>query len=263
MKRYIVSLTTAAAVAVFLPGCGSSPAQPAGPTPTPAPVYPVITAPTAQSPVNDQLLTGLTATFTASTATVDLSTYSLQYRFQVFGDNGTLVQDSGLVGAPTWASTLTLTPNKRYTWAARAESQGYAGPWSKTASFNTPDPPPAYNRPIGDWESCASQTDKRALVICVWNAVKPVDSVGDMEVVKRVAWLLRGEGVGLLIKSSGDNVILWQGYPLSCSRVCYANGHIYKLMSDAGPGGTNAPQWADNDFVDPALYVPAIDPRKW
>jgi hypothetical protein len=263
MKRYILTLTTAAVIAAVSLCCGSNPAPPAAPTPTPGPVYPAITAPTALSPANDQLLTGLTATFTASAATVDISTYALQYRFQVFDDRGALVQDSGLVGAPSWASTLTLTPNKRYTWAVRAESQGYVGPWSKTASFGTPDPPPAYNRPIGEWESCASRTDKTALVICVWNAVKPVDSVGDMEVVKRVAWLLRGEGGGLLIKSSGDNVILWQGYPLSCSRVCYPDGHIYKLMSDAGPGGSNAPKWEDNGFVDRALYVPAIDPRKW
>ena len=37
---------------------------------------------------------------------------------------------------------------------------------------------------------------------------------------------------------------------------------IYKLIGDAGPGGTNVPDWADNGFVDLSLYVPAIDPGK-
>jgi hypothetical protein len=33
------------------------------------------------------------------------------------------------------------------------------------------------------------------------------------------------------------------------------------LLGDAGPGGANTAGWSDNDFVDVALYVPAIDPR--
>ena len=37
-----------------------------------------------------------------------------------------------------------------------------------------------------------------ALVVCVWNFVRPTNSVEDLEVTKRVAWLLRGSGGGLL-----------------------------------------------------------------
>jgi hypothetical protein len=81
-------------------------------------------------------------------------------------------------------------------------------------------------------------------------------------VVKRVAWLLRGKGAGLLIKNSGDNVVLWQGYALSASRICFSDGHIFKIISDAGPGGSNGPQYADNGFTDLSAYVPAIDPSK-
>ena len=44
--------------------------------------------------------------------------------------------------------------------------------------------------------------------------------------------------------------------------MCYSDGHIFKRISDAGPGGTNGPGFADNGFVDKTLYVPAIDPRK-
>ena len=77
-----------------------------------------------------------------------------------------------------------------------------------------------------------------------------------------MAWLLRGEGAGLLIKDSGENIVLWQGRSFSATRICYPNGQIYKLMNDAGPGGANSPAFDDNDFVEPALYVPAIDPSK-
>ena len=51
-----------------------------------------------------------------------------------------------------------------------------------------------------------------------------------------------------------------KGYNFSLSRICYPDGHIYKVLSDAGPGGTNGPTWSDNDFVDRSLYVPAINP---
>ena len=109
----------------------------------------------------------------------------------MFNDAGTLVEDSGLVNAPTWTTTRTLTPNKRFTWKVRAESQGWAGPWSETGAFTTPDPPAAFPGPIGNWQACASLTNDIALATCVWNAVQPTNSVGDLEVVKRVAWLRR------------------------------------------------------------------------
>jgi hypothetical protein len=221
------------------------------------------TAPTVQSPINDQRLSGLSSTtLTATAATAQFATVTLQYRFQVFNDASAIVQDSGLVNNPTWTTTVTLTPLKRYTWRVRAEYQGAAGPWSATASFTTPEQPPAFPGPIGDWQRCGSLADKLALVICVHSAVRPTNSVGDFEVVKRVAWLLRGEGAGLLIKDGGENVVLWQGYSFSATRICYPNGHIYKIIGDAGPGGGNTPGIADNDFVDPNLYVPAIDPSK-
>ena len=101
-----------------------------------------------------------------------------------------------------------------------------------------------------------------ALVNCVWNFVRPTNSVQDLEVGKRVAWLLRNQGGGLLLKGSGENTVPWLGMTFSASRVCFPrDGHIYKIISDAGPGGGNGPQWADNDFVDPASCVAAIDPR--
>jgi hypothetical protein len=79
-------------------------------------------------------------------------------------------------------------------------------------------------------------------------------------VTKRVAWALRGEGAGLLIKNGGENVISWLGYSFAASLICYPDGHIFKVLTDVP--GTNGPSWQDNDFVDRSLYVPAIDPNR-
>jgi hypothetical protein len=217
------------------------------------------TAPTAISPVNNQLLSA--STLTATAATSQFGSIALQYRFQIFNDAGTQVQDSGAVGGPVWKLAQGLTPNQRFTWKVRAEYQGAGGPWSAPATFNSGDPAPSFVGPIGDWQRCAGLVGS-SLVGCVHAAVKPRNSVGDLEVAKRVAWLARGDGAGLLIKNSGENIVLWQGYSFSASRICFPDGHIYKIISDAGPGGANTPDFTDNGFVDTALYVPAIDPSK-
>jgi hypothetical protein len=218
------------------------------------------TVPAVQSPINDVVTPALApTTLVASAAALQYASVPLQYRFQVFNDTDVLVVDSGLMAAPSYTVTVTLTPLKRYTWRVRAEYQGAAGAWSSTGSFKTPQQPPAYSRPIGNWQSCDGLSSS-LLVGCVWNAVLPTDAVSDMEVVKRVVWLLRGEGAGLLIKNSGDNVVLWAGYSFSASRLCFADGHVFKIIGDAGPGGANSPGFADNGFVDKSQCVPAINP---
>jgi hypothetical protein len=260
--RFVLAVTSA----VFIGGCSSDTTTPLVPGATTATAVPVsslkASTPNVQSPVNDQQSASLTSTtLVASAAAGQYVPLPLQYRFQVFNDAGTLVQDSGLVAAPAWTIAITLTPLKRYTWKVRAEYQGTAGAWSATASFRTPEQPPAYNKPIGNWAVCAG-LKTATLVGCVWNAVRPTDSVGDLEVVKRVAWLLRGDGGGLLIKDSGENTVRWQGYSFSATRICFPDGQIYKIIGDAGPGGANSPGFEDNGFVDKSLYVPAIDPSK-
>lgn len=128
-----------------------------------------------------------------------------------------------------------------------------------------PPPPPPSDPPQPPheaWEDCGGLGDHQQIVECVHDWVNPGGSAAlAFEVTKRVAWLLRGEGAGLLIKEGGENIISWQGHSFSISRICYPDGHIFKVISDAGDGGTNGATWADNDFVDPSLYLPAIDPH--
>src|SRR5437773_6130661 len=130
------------AVALISAALGCTSSTPASPTPGANITIPdaslKVTAPTAQSPINDQKLSGLTATLTATPAVPQYAALALKYRFQIFNVAGTLTQDSGLVNTAAWTTPLTLTPNTRFTWKVRAEYQGAAGPWSTTASFTTP-----------------------------------------------------------------------------------------------------------------------------
>ena len=121
----------------------------------------------------------------------------------------------------------------------------------------TPDPPTQGDVLFG----CGGIPDHQQLVNCIWDHIHPTDSVTAFEVTKRVAWALRGEGAGDLIKNGGDNVVAWRGYSFSASRIVYPDGRLVKVIFDAGPGGQNGPSWQDDGaYVDRSLYVPAIDP---
>jgi hypothetical protein len=216
-------------------------------------------APVAQSP-NNASTPNLTPTLVVTGGGLTYSSGAVQYRFRVVDALGTIAADSGLISSGTWTLSAPLTPTTKYTWMARSEYQGLNGPWSTAATFTTPVAP---GNDYGAWESACQGVvaNREALVGCVWNFVRPTNSVQDLEVVKRVAWLLRGVGGGLLLKGSGENTVPWLSQTFSASRVCFRDGHIFKIIGDAGPGGANSPTWSDNDFVDTSLYVAAMDPR--
>lgn len=211
------------------------------------------------SPAGNVTTSSLTPTLVASAATLKYLAGTPQYRFRVTDEAGTLAADSGLQSSLSWTVPSPLTPTSKYSWTVRAEYRGLVGAWSAPALFTTPVAP---GNDYGAWEAtCQGIADRTALVNCVWSFVQPTNSFGDLEVAKRVAWLLRKEGGGLLIKNSGENVVPWLGINFSASRICFPDGHIFKIIGDAGPGGTNVPGWLDNDFVDTSLYVAAMDPR--
>ena len=76
---------------------------------------------------------------------------------------------------------------------------------------------------------------------------------GAFQITRRVAWLLREEGTGLLAKAEGNNC---DGYATDV--LCYPDGAIVDILGDSG--GANIPTWQNRGFVDPALYRPPIEP---
>ena len=93
--------------------------------------------------------------------------------------------------------------------------------------------------------AAAASPNKPKLVECIWDHIHPTDHITAFDVTKRVAWALRGEGAGLLIKNGGENIAAWQGNLFAASRIVYPDGHLFKVIFDAGPGGANGPSWQD------------------
>jgi hypothetical protein len=136
-----------------------------------------------------------------------------------------------------------------------------AAPAPPAPSAPDPQPQPEPDQPAFDDGAygCSSIGDHMKLVECVHDHVQPHDEYQAFEVTKRVAWALRGEGAGLLIKTTGENIVPWRGYVFAAGRIAYPDGHIIKVISDVGAGGGNGPSWQDNGYVDSKLYVPALD----
>jgi hypothetical protein len=241
-------------------------------------IYPkaVVNAPTPVSPVNNAQVASTTpAMVTGNAATVGPVGF-LAYEFQVASDQafGHLIA-AGVVnegtGGQTTFNSSPLGNGATFFWRVRAADSETTSGWSVTQPFTTPPaaPPPGGGGGGGGGGgtggNCDSLVngDRQKLVECIWATVpKPTDEFSAFEVTKRVAWALRGEKAGLLVKTSGENIVPWQGNIFSAGRICYPDGHIYKVIGDVGPGGANTPSWSDNGFVDPSLYVPAIDPSK-
>ena len=235
-----------------------------------------INPPTLIAPVNNADAGSLTPGLSIQNATTVGPVGGIVYEFQVAADQAfTRLFAAGIInegGGTTTFNSSALSWATTYFWRVRASDGESTSGWTPSQVFRTPAAPvvkpPTPTTPSpggGGTGSCdaLASGNRDKFVECIWNSVpRPTDEYGAFEVTKRVAWALRGEGAGLLIKEGGENVVTWQGHPFSASRICYPDGHIYKVIGDAGPGGANSPGWSDNGFVDKKLYVAAIDPSK-
>jgi hypothetical protein len=230
---------------------------------------PAVTPPAALAPVNNVEVASTTPSLQVQNATFVGPVGGLAYEFQVSTDQAfSHLVAAGIIGEGSGTTVFNSSPlvaGTTYFWRARASDGETQSDWSPTQAFHTaaakpgPGPtPPGSPAPTGTCDALVN--DKEALVKCIHATILPTNLAQAFEVTKRVAWALRGEAAGLLIKDGGENIISWQGYSFSAGRICYPDGHIFKVLSDVG--GTNGPSWQDNGFVDKSLYVPAIDPSK-
>jgi hypothetical protein len=232
---------------------------------------PFISAPNPASPVNNEVTASRRPVLTVLNVDKNSAVGGLVYEFQVSSSQAfTSLTGNGAANEAAGQTSVALAGdlpnNATQYWRARAMDAETLGAWSVVQVFRTPDvspaPGPGPTPGPGNGNCDALVNNKPELVKCIHATINPHNEVEAFEVTKRVAWALRGEGGGLLIKNGGENVVSWLGYNFSASRICYPDGHIYKVISDAGPGGANGPGWSDNDYVDRSLYVPAIDPSR-
>ena len=115
------------------------------------------TAPTPVSPVN-ATIDSVTPTFIIQNATGKYVQASFSYRFQVLDAAGTVIRQSDLIPGGTtnrtsWGPIVQqLDANTAFTWRARAELNGQAGPWATAATFRTPDVASGYLRGNEVWD---------------------------------------------------------------------------------------------------------------
>ena len=234
---------------------------------------PLLTAPGLVSPINNERVGSKRPTLTVSASDRNAAIGNLDYEFQVATDQafGQLVS-AAIIGEQGRQTSFTppgdLATDRQHFWRVRSSDGETTSPWAAAQTFRTPvgtipspGPGPGPGPSPGNCDALVNG-DRQLLVECIHATIKPRNEVEAFEVTKRVAWALRGQGGGLLIKNGGENIVSWQGYSFSASRVCFPDGHIYKVITDAGPGGANGPGWSDNEFVDRSLYVPAIDPSR-
>lgn len=127
---------------------------------------------------------------------------------------------------------------------------------TKLTASPLPPPPPPPEDPV-------SIPDHAALVRAAAAGADTSSLLGLLAIPVKVAWALKGEGCGLLERpNGGENTVAFHGKTYSISRVVYQGGQLFKILSDAGPGGSNGPQWADEGPLNhpPDRYAPAIDP---
>jgi hypothetical protein len=152
--RYLAG-ALALSVALVAAACGDDPppTQPTPPPPPPPPANPVLTAPTADSPVEDAQLSTLRPTLVVRRATSD-QVGPRTYEFQISDDpdfapasassvaryHRVVVSQSGVAEGPNDASftvAVDLQPTTRFYWRARARQGTVDGPWSTVATFRT------------------------------------------------------------------------------------------------------------------------------
>jgi hypothetical protein len=238
----------------------------------------VLGTPEPRSPIGNVRIDTMAPEFRVGNGTSSGPHSALFYQFQISTDsnfvslwtNAEVPQGGG--GETRYTMPPLPTMDTTYFWRSRIFDSTVAGSWSRVETFRSPvpapvpvpGPGPGPSIPTGNWQACSAFTgDKQKLVECVHAAIQPGgSSTAAFEVTKRVAWLLRGEGAGLLIKDGGENIISWAGYSFSIGRIVYPNGRLVKVLGDVGDGGANSPGWHE-EGVDPGLigrYVPAINP---
>lgn len=78
--------------------------------------------------------------------------------------------------------------------------------------------------------------------------------------LKVIGALPRDERGGLLRKDVGENITWYapRNCNVSISRVCYPDGKIWKVFTDAGPGGANGAGWGDDGYVEVSRYLEIV-----
>ena len=125
--------------------------------------------------------------------------------------------------------------DKYFFWRVRGKDGTTTGPWSGPAAFDmpaAPQAPPPSSDPLLGCGGLDRATSRSWLSAFTIGSTLRIRSKGAFDITRRVAWALRGEGAGLLIKTGGENIVSWQGKSFAAGRICYPDGKIWKVLTD-------------------------------
>jgi hypothetical protein len=226
----------------------------------------VFGAPTLLSPINDATATSSQPRLVIGNASHSGPVERVFYRIELATSAGFNPAIGEYTIPETGNQTELAVPVSlaagQYFWRAQATDLSHTGVFSAVQSFRAPAAGGGGGGPFtpgGDWQKCGS-TPGPEIVGCVHAAINPGHTVeGAFEVTKRVAWLLKGSGFGLLRKDGGENIITWNGTSFAAARIVQTNGHLYKILSDVP--STNGPGWND-EGIDPGLIPRWVAPMQ-
>lgn len=224
--------------------------------------------PTLISPINDAISSTQQPRFVvgnaAHTGPVGPISYDLQIAASASFDQLVAAWSFTETPGQSELSAPDSLASGQYFWRVRAADGGNTGPFSSIQSFRTPSAGGGGGpfNPSGDWQSCGSSPGPE-IVGCVHAAVNPPHTVGGaFEVTKRVAWLLRGRGYGLLEKGGGENIVSWNGTSFAAARIVLPEAgsmRLFKILSDVPT--TNGPGWHD-EGLDAGLITRWVAPMQ-
>jgi len=179
-------------------------------------------APQALAPIDSQRMARATpVVLTARPASAThVGDVPFRYEFEVYHQNGNLVQRSGSREASTWTVSAALEDDTRYRWRVRAAVEGAVTDWSSDGSFLSPAKPPL---------PCAGANDPMSILTC-WAALAFDDHPGPGELndfLQGVAVDFNRVGIpsptgqpwGMLQKQQGNSCNGW-----SCDILCTGQG---------------------------------------
>jgi hypothetical protein len=223
-------------------------------------IYPkaAVSAPVAQSPANNQVVSSTTPTLVAGNAATVGPVNNLGYNFQVSTSQsfGSLVAGGivGETGGQTTFTTSALPNGATIYWRVRASDGETASDWSATQVFRTPAAPapvpgPTPNPTPAPGGPCVSGNPE-AIIQCErakYGYMSPGDIVNFLISSARSlnANGISGGPFGLLRKGGGSNC---NGY--SCDIICSGQGNSQRQWDVLGDAeGAQVPAWGGPNGV--------------
>jgi hypothetical protein len=243
----------------------------------------VIGAPPLGAPANNEKVASRRPTFTFGNAPRTGPAGAISYEIEVAENDAFAGRFAGWVVAETAGVISAQLPvdgpfGTYFFWHVRAFDSANLGPWSETRALLMPDAPPTGGGgggggvPAGagcpsgpkthdQYVACVASVKARVLAAGI-NPSRGPGECGRFEITKRVAWELRGDGLGLLAKFGNQNGCSARNTldepKFGVDVVMSQDGSVIDILCGGGDG--NTPCWNASGPQPPANWRAPFNP---